>query len=349
MSDLLTNIINLTRKNGNNLLNDFQIEMLIQLRDANEETDFIEGKLLTKMEKIIVKYIPLACPFQVNPNEDVQYMISEMWALRPFTRKHSEVGTFWDNLSEVDKTEVRIIRAKQDVFIKPTAAKWVLFRDERALNNGKLPKKHREIKEREEIKGKLDPIMRTALETVTDKFRDTMYGYFKTYFTDERVKAVKFFSSNSKPDYSEINAMNKWNGHCRRYQEMMEDFDTATSVSDETIVKLAKNISKEQSESFFFKMANKLGGLIATPLKEVRNHMMGENNPFRSTLKFDFVDGASFIITNKIVVNTSPLGRPFYQYPCTFHGITLPNGSTVKIGDSELAVKKAFNEFYKSK
>ena len=62
-------------------------------------------------------------------------------------------------------------------------------------------------------------------------------------------------------------------------------------------------------------------------------------------LSFNFKDGASFTVENKIIINTSPLGRPFYQFPCTFHNATLPNGEKIK-NISEVAVKKAFNLYY---
>ena len=41
----------------------------------------------------------------------------------------------------------------------------------------------------------------------------------------------------------------------------------------------------------------------------------------------EFADGSNFRVTNKIVVKFTTFGRPFPQFPTTFHDVILPNGA----------------------
>jgi hypothetical protein len=54
---------------------------------------------------------------------------------------------------------------------------------------------------------------------------------------------------------------------------------------------------------------------------------------------FLFNDNSQFTVTNKVIVNTSPLGKWFYQYPTTFHDVKLANGERVKSPSEEKMIK----------
>ncbi len=104
-----------------------------------------------------------------------------------------------------------------------------------------------------------------------------------------------------------------------------------------------KRVAVNEGESFYFKMAEKLGGLLVNgrEITSVTDDSHG-NTPFKSTLKFKFSDDSGFVMENKIVVNTSILGNSFYQYPCTFHNAQI-KGVGIK-SPNEFNIKKAFLE-----
>ena len=44
---------------------------------------------------------------------------------------------------------------------------------------------------------------------------------------------------------------------------------------------------------------------------------------FQGEIVFTFADGSHFMVRNKVIINTSVHDRSFYQYPTTFHNVTL--------------------------
>lgn len=104
----------------------------------------------------------------------------------------------------------------------------------------------------------------------------------------------------------------------------------------------AMRSANDEGESFFFKMADKLGGLVTGKRQFIdASYSNNGKTPFSSFLYFKFENNTSFSIENKIVVNRSPLNHRFYQYPCTFYNVII-DGEKMK-NVSELAVKQAFN------
>jgi len=55
--------------------------------------------------------------------------------------------------------------------------------------------------------------------------------------------------------------------------------------------------------------------------------------------KFSFADGSHFSVINKAVSKFSYTGKPFDQYPTTFHDVVFPDGSKLRIPSEEKMVK----------
>jgi len=109
------------------------------------------------------------------------------------------------------------------------------------------------------------------------------------------------------------------------------------------IKKIAEANANAGSEGFFYKMADKMGGLTThSELKKVEEVMYNKSTPMESKMKFEFADGSQFTVHNSIVVNTSVNGNGYYQYPTTFHSATTANGKKVQY-PNEYTVKEAFN------
>ena len=111
------------------------------------------------------------------------------------------------------------------------------------------------------------------------------------------------------------------------------------SGNDERIAIQAKNYADFAAAGFIAKMVDQFEGICeakgnCTVVKA--NGSLGWN-----AIRFEFADGASFDAQNSIVSKWSSKGRPFNQYPTTFHNVILPGGERMK-QPSEAKVKKVF-------
>lgn len=107
----------------------------------------------------------------------------------------------------------------------------------------------------------------------------------------------------------------------------------------EIIAKRAKEYADAAVAGFIAKMNAKFEGICEAKgnlTKVAANGSLGWN-----AIRFEFADGSSFDAQNSIVSKWSSKGRPFNQYPTTFHNVVLPDGSRMK-NPSESRVKKEF-------
>jgi hypothetical protein len=59
-------------------------------------------------------------------------------------------------------------------------------------------------------------------------------------------------------------------------------------------------------------------------------------------LRFEFEDGSEFTVRNRAITNYTPQGKPYAQYPTTFHAVKMPNGTTMPSPASEERMVKIF-------
>jgi len=341
MKKIIDSIINQTRKNGNDLLKPEQKELLANFRDFNVTTDWMEGKDITKLEKLLFSHLP-------NVVKGIGYkgLYSLVYWGEPRMEKWLS-GWNFDHATEEEREEMTIVAAAT-VIVYPIVAQWVEMRENRAMTNGKLPKSARKAQEREEIKGALNPTLRVELEKITEKFSRTMTIWYKDYYTRQRTAAIEFFAKPAmeQPHFSatwdEQKEYGIWKKQYANHMKMMRSETEA--ISDTMVLVRAETVADEATQSFFFKMADKLGGMVTdTNIKSVEEVMHSESNPYENRMRFEFKNGSGFSILNKVVMNFSPLGTPFNQFPCTFHEAVLADGSKVK-APNENSVKKAFNQ-----
>lgn len=111
------------------------------------------------------------------------------------------------------------------------------------------------------------------------------------------------------------------------------------SDNDERIAKKAKDYADAAVAGFIAKMNAKFEGICEAKgnlTKVEANGSLGWN-----AIHFEFADGSSFDAKNNIVHKWSSKGRPFSQYPTTFHNVMFPGGVSMK-QPSEAKVKKVF-------
>ena len=341
MESIINNIINQTRKNGNDLLKQEQKELLAKFRDFNVETDWMERKDIGKLAKLLFIHLP-----KVLDNIGYSGLYSLIYWGEDRMNKWI-VGYNWKNANAEERKEMKLVfEATKAIY--PIIDKWSEITNNRAMINGKLPKAAQLIIDRAIIKGALNPTLRTELERITEKFRKTMMVWYSDYYQRQRSRAIEFFADGIKeaPHFSaprkEQNEYGTWRKQEARHMQMMVSH--TEPKSDETLHNMAESVATAETQNFFFKMADKLGGMVTdTNIKSVEEVMHSESNPYENRMRFEFKNGSGFTILNKVVMNYSPLGNPFNQFPCTFHEAVLADGSKVK-APNEQAVKKAFNQ-----
>lgn len=214
----------------------------------------------------------------------------------------------------------------------------------RLTKNGKFPKEEAERLKRAAIKGSLDKKLYAVLDETKTEWFKIIYNYELTWLKDMSLAAMEFVVEINKLSASntKLNDNQKSRLQFLYSQQVIDIKDKAYYVrSEEDYMKIAHRRATDESESFFFKMADKLGGLVTgkRPFIGATRSTDGKT-PFSSFMHFTFENKTSFSIENKIITNRSPLNNWFYQYPCTFYNVVI-DGEKLS-GPSELAVKQAF-------
>ena len=147
-----------------------------------------------------------------------------------------------------------------------------------------------------------------------------------------------------------IRGSEKWNGHMRHgiptHHALMSnvggEFDSAQGIYLNLVPdykgilrKVADKNADFVQRVYLYKNVSKLAVII-----ERKNNLAG--NPeiltagimpggqgFHGEVRFNFTDGSSFVVRNKVVYKTSFHGRNFAQYPTTFHHVTMPDGKAM--------------------
>lgn len=107
----------------------------------------------------------------------------------------------------------------------------------------------------------------------------------------------------------------------------------------------AKGMANQAKEQFISKNEVKLGRIVNTKgnLKTAKILSLHDGSyDYGGEIKFEFEDGSSFIVRNKTVWKVSQLGRPFLQFPTTFHNVIFPDGSKMTGSASEKRMIETF-------
>ncbi|MEM4258062.1 MAG: hypothetical protein QXL17_02780 [Candidatus Thermoplasmatota archaeon] len=120
----------------------------------------------------------------------------------------------------------------------------------------------------------------------------------------------------------------------------------AKSNYKELLDKEAKKITDDMMNNFIDKNTGKLSEII-TKKNNMKSATVVSADSSRGTvegtLSFEFKDGSSFTVNNKVVMSYSKYHKPFYRFPTTFHNVTFPDGSIMK----QPSENKMIDEFAK--
>lgn len=117
--------------------------------------------------------------------------------------------------------------------------------------------------------------------------------------------------------------------------------------------KEAKSYRTAIEERFIRKNVHKLSMIVdnkgnlkkITELPSKAVHVVPTSSTIEAGLKFEFEDGSSFEVVNKIITKQSAgnrwqRGTMFEQYPTTFHNVVMSDGSRMKTPSEEKMVKE---------
>jgi hypothetical protein len=212
-------------------------------------------------------------------------------------------------------------------------------------------KEEKDRRKNEDIKGKLNPKIRTAIDEIAENFRKVIE---KNEHTNCKKSIERYLET-----YGEVIT----------YEQMTEDEYTPSIIHkvyinekkiiknnyDITLIKNWKSFIKKYALeyshdailSFQYKMYDKIGGMISDINKDFEVDVTGRGMR-NNNIHFTFDDGSKFSIRNKIVNNLNQYNTFYYTYPTTFHDAYLPDGKKIP-SPNEFNVKKEFNDYYDNK
>lgn len=198
------------------------------------------------------------------------------------------------------------------------------------------------IKERRIILPDIEKLLRTMVD---DKFQ-SVWDFWSNQFANAldvylRVQenAWENAQGDSYPRWSSYQFFQDYPmmGYYRSFIEKATERDRTRDGDGwrrrgDNYLDLARNeglwVATALRESFVHKNAYKLSLIIRSKgnLKDARVIRINGGNDFGGEMIFTFEDNAKFTVRNKTVFKISALGRPFEQFPTTFHDVILPSG-----------------------
>lgn len=327
---LVQSIIDLHRKNGKQIATPEEIKLL---------TEFIKGqpepKELTKLEKIFAKYVPKFVQLSITEiNPDIVGDITRLKSVN-----YGSILSF--NVWGLDKYMAVIDSYGQDekAALESLAGNMAFVEEiKKKLKDLRVSLKSDKIKKQQlAIKGLVPANLLVEIEIISKKWEKIIYQRHFDWLIRMRHHADDFLKTIG---YS-IEPYNRENqSDIKRYRQIgVIDYAPKNALvmcTDEALQKTAKRVAAAESESFLFKMCDKLGGIkldgtsITTPADD--------NTPFRSVLVITG-NRYSFLMSNTIVTNYSILGNSFYQYPCKFENVVIDGTKYTVLSEYEVKTK----------
>jgi len=317
------------------------------------EKDWMESKDYTKLGKILAAAVFTGSELIGEPLRSEEFgrmgvhLYDNIIFLKVEQQFHLREREYLPSNADADRKKMRDTLVARIEALAPLVAAFESM-SKRLTKNGKFPKEEAERLRRAAIKGALDKKLFAVLTEIKEEWFKIIYNFELTWLKDMGISAMEFVNEvNAFADVKSHELSKEQQGMRARAQrlysqEVIDIKDKAYYVRSEAeYMKTAHRIASDESESFFFKMADKLGGLVTGGRQLVdARYTTDAKSPYSSFLHFFFAGDSSFSMENKIITNRSPLNNYFYQYPCTFYNVII-DGEKLK-GASELTVKQAF-------
>lgn len=319
MEHFANRILELKRSKNVMLLNESQRVILETFRDLGENN--MESKDITKLYHIITKAIlkiMVDSKTYINgvAEGDVRILItprtfsSEGYSSALESYKNPEHSYYRFKHKEITERQKEQIDWLDNFYqdAREFMDKYQHVAKYQVMRNGKPSKPASDEDKLEAKKGKLDPMFHDALEIIKVEVR-----------ASETDRWNKIMLLNAKVNGITYDPIGKaW------YEE--EEIKKRIGLAiDSAVLSTAVTI------------ADKLGGFTPkSKVSEVTAEAYGQNT---FTTRFKFDNGSHFTLCGNVVINCSPLGNEFYQYPVTFHNMVVDGK---KIKNSEYNFKSNF-------
>lgn len=343
-------------KSGKHKMNEANRQFIDKFIQFNIKKDWMESKDYTKLGKILASAVFIGSEINGEPlrGEGIDRMGVHLYDniifLKVEQQFHLREREYLPSNADAERKKLRDTLVSRIERLAPLVNHFESMKT-RLTKNGKLPKEEAERRRREMIKGTLDKKLAKVLGEIKEEWIKIVYRYELEWFNRMATNASDFIneinsvitqaaSLKTKPTYSQEQAGRLGSLKFNRVVVDTPDGFIWTNTTEE-FEKMSKQRAEDEGESFYFKMADKLGGLVTGKHQLIdASHSADSSTPFSSFLHFKFEGNTQLSLENKIIVNRSPLNNDFYQYPCTFYNVII-NGEKLK-NVSEFTVKQAF-------
>jgi hypothetical protein len=316
MENFLTQIISLKRSKNVMLFKQEEIDIINTF--ANLPSDgFMESTDLTKLgrflERGVIALIKEKGLFETFKRVDFTPYLSafKMDSFTRWNRKYNDENYEYYKFLRKEKTESDV----KDIFevtmfvtgIMPFVDRYFHVCEHQYMRNGVIPKKLvKTLTPKETIKGKLSVKFQDMVTNLANELAKNLENSMKSIL-DNKVKINCVTWDVDKKVYID-----------RKISESLMAISNQTSV-----------------DGFIYRLCDKLGGFEPkSEVESIKSHITNKN---RFTVYVEFANKDRFVMKGNVVVNTSPLGNNFMQYPITFE--VLPAGGELITG-SEVNLKK---------
>jgi hypothetical protein len=210
------------------------------------------------------------------------------------------------------------------------------------------------------IKGKVPPVILDALLNITEDWKQIIYKKKLESLKTLRTRAMEVVTLNRGKIEKEYDKHDRgYLAHCCKMHVIQNNTSTKggiyrpgenvlifTPELDSTLEHDAMFTAEQTSQSFLFKMCDKIGGMKQITDDVKVEKVVDWGTPFESAILVEAPGKFRFLMVNSIVHNTSVLGNPYFQFPCIFEGVVINAEDEIKKFTrlSETEIKNEINK-----
>jgi hypothetical protein len=164
----------------------------------------------------------------------------------------------------------------------------------------------------------VNDILRNMTDDLTTNYAKILYNHFVTMVESRIARPRVRGEAENLADILLQDVGENWDSRTGNYTSLNSKWKAMLAVRADGDAKYAQNM-------FLYKGVTKLAVIVENKANfDAATVLKGEVNyeGFHGEVRFNFTDGTNFVIRTKVVSKYSIHGKPFNQYPMTFHFVT---------------------------
>jgi hypothetical protein len=310
--EFLEQIKNL-KKNNKPVYTADDLNLFVEFQSLGEN-DFMEQKSITRLGKLLDRAVLLVCPKKVVGFNMPLYLISfrtdrfEKELSRHTVNASEEVLLYVKDLLEFGKV------------LSPIADKWHTVYSKQWMRNGKIPKKFQNA-------------VSAQVYASTDDCSE-LNGIILDVASELEVRILAYYSEakNSGKLIAGVTAEAIRAFENGKYTTVLKEL--SENEKDKNITKIVSN----NKLTLINRLSTKIGNIGLKSKIVEKSFVVKNKNCFEIYVKLE--NGDKFEVVGKSVINFSPLGNMFVQFPITFRNMV---SCGKKIENSENKFREAFS------